>query len=713
VVSLGPYIHRIALLLATSSNHIAFVWAIRGTIAAGLPLLCLPALGFGVVSHLIAIGALNTSIVDIGGSYRSRLNAMIFNSLVSPLALVLGAQAREPWWLSSAMMFLVALSSGLARALGPGGVPLGLMVGVAFLIGTNTPAEPRESVEFGVLYAAGGLWTILVALVFWRARPFKRLEQEVAAVWEGTAALIGAIRATEADATSVVARRRRERALANSHQALREAVERARVALGTVRAELSGSGTTTAQLMILVRAASRIAAAGVTLAEIRDRDARQLRTRNAGDMVDVAIEELERACRAVGASVLAGRRKLSLTRMRTRLIEFTAVRGGTDPEVMTYAQIVRNLENAADAIDFLAGQEQEFSGLLLPVTSGGYPLGYVLSAIRAQLSVRSAIFRHALRVAVGAAVGTAIMIKFAVPHGIWLPMTTLIVLQPDFGGTLSRAGQRTIGTVAGAVIAGVLLAALHATMMLVLAIVALLFAALFVLRRSYGLGVTFLTPLIVLLLTTSVGDPWTDTLDRVLDTIAGAGLALIAGYVLWPQWERERLPTLLARAIHANRNYMVQVFAALGGAALPSERIGEFRRQAEIATGNADAGFQRLLSEPRMQRGRIARAFALLTYVQRLERHLIALASYVGGISLPESELRALLSLLEATQEDVAKAVAEDRIPLPYPPFDVALGRLRSKLLEHEALETARLVEFLLGKVVSDTTSLHFAVSAK
>jgi hypothetical protein len=42
--------------------------------------------------------------------------------------------------------------------------------------------------------------------------------------------------------------------------------------------------------------------------------------------------------------------------------------------------------------------------------------------------------------------------------------------------------------------------------------------------------------------------------------------------------------------------------------------------------------------------------------------------------------LRALLSLLEATQEDVAKAVAEDRIPLPYPPFDVALGRLRSEI---------------------------------
>jgi uncharacterized membrane protein YccC len=139
------------------------------------------------------------------------------------------------------------------------------------------------------------------------------------------------------------------------------------------------------------------------------------------------------------------------------------------------------------------------------------------------------------------------MIRFEVPHGIWLPMTTLVVLQPEFGGTLTRTVERTIGTVAGAVIAGALLAALHGTVMLEFAVVALLFVALFVLRRRYSLGVTFLTPLIVLLLTTSIGDPWIDTLDRVIYTIAGAGVSLIAGYLLWPQWERERLPAQLAR----------------------------------------------------------------------------------------------------------------------------------------------------------------------
>jgi hypothetical protein len=198
------------------------------------------------------------------------------------------------------------------------------------LVSKPSAYSMRDTIEFAMLYAAGGLWTILVAPVFWRVRPFKRLEQEVAAVWERTAALIGAIRVPDADTTSVVGRRRRERGLANSHQALREAVERARGALGMVRAELSGPGTTTAHLMILVRAASRIAAAGVTLAEIRGRDLRHRQAHHVGGTFDTSTQELESACRAVAASVLSsGRRKCSLMRMRARLVELTSTFGGT------------------------------------------------------------------------------------------------------------------------------------------------------------------------------------------------------------------------------------------------------------------------------------------------------------------------------------------------------------------------------------------------
>jgi len=61
--------------LAASPNRIAFAWALRGTIATGLPLVALPALGLGPLSNFVVIGALNTSMVDVGGSYRSRLTA--------------------------------------------------------------------------------------------------------------------------------------------------------------------------------------------------------------------------------------------------------------------------------------------------------------------------------------------------------------------------------------------------------------------------------------------------------------------------------------------------------------------------------------------------------------------------------------------------------------------------------------------------------------
>src|SRR3954464_7103156 len=111
-----------------------------------------------------------------------------------------------------------------------------------------------------------------------------------------------------------------------------------------------------------------------------------------------------------------------------------------------------------------------------------WPLADTLEALRAHFSFRSAIFRHALRVALATAAGTAIVhLQFA--HGIWVPMATLIVLQPEFGGTIDRALQRTAGTVAGAALAGLMLATLNGTVVFEPLLIVLLFGAFFVLRR--------------------------------------------------------------------------------------------------------------------------------------------------------------------------------------------------------------------------------------
>src|SRR3954464_8249059 len=233
--------------LAASPNRIAFTWALRGTIATGLPLVALPALGSGPLSNFVVIGALNTSMVDVGGSYRSRLTAMALNAVVSPMALLLGNFARDNGWIAAALMFLVAFASGLIRALGPAGISLGLTVGLTFLVGIGVHHHGGSALGWAALYLAGGLWTILLAFVFWHFRPYRRLEQEVAAVWEEAAALVATARAFVGSHQTVTRRRRRERLIAKRHQLLREAVERALSSLGYTRGQISGPGTTLAQ----------------------------------------------------------------------------------------------------------------------------------------------------------------------------------------------------------------------------------------------------------------------------------------------------------------------------------------------------------------------------------------------------------------------------------------------------------------------------------
>jgi hypothetical protein len=152
---------------------------------------------------------------------------------------------------------------------------------------------------------------------------------------------------------------------------------------------------------------------------------------------------------------------------------------------------------------------------------------------------------------------------------------------------------------------------------------------------------------------------------------------------------------------------MVRIIEALSRPI--TESLPELRRRAEIATGNAEAGFQRLLTEPARHRGSLGRAFALLTYTQRLERHLIALAAQVGVVRVDSSALLELGNLLAAAQEDVASSIESESCPQPRPAFEPALAPITAVLVGDELTHPNHTVSFLLSRVVSDTVSLHSA----
>jgi len=685
----GALTRRVRAQLRSGANRIALSGAVRTMIAVAVPFVALPLVGLGPFSHVAALSALGITNVDVGGPYRTRLAAMALAAVGAPLLLALGATVESRWILAAAVMAAVALATGMIRAVGPGGISLGINLSFAFLIGIAFGPEAGDRVHhYALAYLGGGAWTIVLTIAFWQLRPYRRFEQEAAIAWEAVAALVAA---ALQPAEGGLARRRHERDLDARHADARRAIEQARSAIGRLRDDMAGPGTTIGQLVVLLTAAARVEAAAVTLSETEVTDA------DAG-------RALEAACRAVARALLAGRGEVDLAALRAAT---GAPAGG--PGALAFAQALRNLEAADDALHALTAHRHGLRSLLAMPFATRSPVN-VIAALRPHVTTRSAIFRHALRVAVVTAAATGLTVRLELPHGVWLPMTALLVLQPGFGDTLRRAGQRSAGTLAGAAGAGALLATVHGTVVLDLVIPLLAGATAFFRRRLLAHATAFQTPLIMLLLGYGTASGWTDIVERIAYTALGAAVAIAAAFALWPHREREQLARVLARAVRAAAAYVDAVLAGDRPRLMPpAPTPGPTpRRAAETELANADLAFQRLAGEPSHRRGGIAASFMLTVHLHRLIRQAIAIEAHLDALPRDDADLGSLRRLIAGGLDDVAKALEAGQGAGPRPAFDAPLAGLTARLAAAgapAALATA------LGKLVSAATALNAAAA--
>ncbi len=89
--------------------------------------------------------------------------------------------------------------------------------------------------------------------------------------------------------------------------------------------------------------------------------------------------------------------------------------------------------------------------------------------------------------------------------------------------------------------------------------------------RNFGLLSIFLTPLVVLLIDLLAPAGWHLALDRLVDTLLGCAIVLLAGYAPWPSSWHADLPRRFAAAVYEVCWY---VEAALCDAAQAGRRAG-------------------------------------------------------------------------------------------------------------------------------------------
>jgi uncharacterized membrane protein YccC len=255
------------------------------------------------------------------------------------------------------------------------------------------------------------------------------------------------------------------------------------------------------------------------------------------------------------------------------------------------------------------------------------------------------MMRHALRIAVVGAVDVMAMWLLHFTHGSWLGMTSVIVLQPYGSGTLRKSMQRVGGTVAGGVLAALLAVSITSQVGLIAVITAASVLTLATYAVDYGWYSFFLTPTFVLMSLPHLRD-WHFAGVRIEMTVIGAGVALLAMRLLWPEQEKIELGRLLGRAAAADGAYaeaMVRYWQTSSAERQAAERavLAPARRRSGLAVNDAQETLDRLLLEPNLawRRGEGAGSawesgLTFVTYLQRFARAVTTLA-VVGTASEP------------------------------------------------------------------------------
>lgn len=165
----------------------------------------------------------------------------------------------------------------------------------------------------------------------------------------------------------------------------------------------------------------------------------------------------------------------------------------------------------------------------------------IWATLRKNLTTRSSVFRHAVRLAFILSVGDVLARALGLSHDYWVPLTIAIVLRPELFPTISRIVARLVGTGLGLVLAtGLVHWFFGGTWERIVLIVLLAFVLRLLGPANFGLAAIPLTSLVIVLLSLIGTVPAEAIVDRGVATAIG-GLLTLGAFVVWTTTDLGRL----------------------------------------------------------------------------------------------------------------------------------------------------------------------------
>ncbi|MBT2543420.1 FUSC family protein [Streptomyces sp. ISL-44] len=560
--------------LRPSSAPIPWAAVARAAVALSAPL----AVGFALdepeYGALVSMGALSGVISDTADAYRMRILNIAVPQLFGAAGVAVGTLVFGHGWLAVGVLTLVALVSGMISSIGTVASVSGLLLLLNAVIGAGLPL-PQPWWTAPLLLSAGGLFVLALSLLGWPLRGRLPERTAVAATYRALADSLEA-----AGGPGPVYEERRQQVT----QSLNQAYD---LVLGR-RARVHGRSPS------LVRMLAQL---NVVIPLVEAAPAAHLRGRPLPPEIPAAVRDLADA--------------VEEGRTGTPVLELPA------PHTPAERAVDSALRHAA-AIVYLPEPDLHNVDDRL-----GWPAAL---RVRARRAVRDTMFseaswRYGLRLALCIGLAQSLVSVVEVERSYWVALTVTFVLKPDFGSVFSRAVLRAVGTAAGLVVAAAVLAEVprgwwDVPVMMVLAALIPAFSV-----KGYAFQTAAITP-VILLLSDQLNHEGFDLIrPRLLDSLIGCAIALVAGYVLWPESWHTRIGDRLADTVDDAARYVERAFAPVADeAALAAARTARVhaRRRIYRDLSGVRSEFQRALTEPPPTGARAAAWWPLVVAVERI-----------------------------------------------------------------------------------------------
>ena len=615
--------------------------ALKVTIAAVIPVLLFSFLGNFEMGFTIALGAFFTYPSDIPSSLKHKINGVLVTAfLVAGVNLLVNSIYPYSWIFYPFLALLIFLLSMLSvyekRATAVSFSAL-LAVSLAFAhLHTGW-----EMIEYSGLILAGGLFYLLISLIFHYISPHRYIELQIAECIKLTAKYLklrGDLWTINADKKAIIEKQLHLQVELNT---IRQNIREVLISSHTT----SGSSNQNRKMLIVF--ISLIEILELALSTSFDHDklhqkfddhpkvllTYQSLAYNLAASLKQVYKSLQNRTKYISKHNLLGdlnALQLAITEYKNNLGKDLASEGVfmlttmlqyAEKQVEKIKIVERAFTLAINSLDF-KGKDKDLEKFLTPQY-------YPLSTLIENLSFSSTIFRHSLRLTITILIGFIIGTVLPFHNVYWILLTIIVIMRPGYGLTKQRSFHRIFGTILGGLIAFGVLSLVHNSIVIsIFSILCMLLGFSFT-QTNYKVSATFVTMYIVFIygiLTPNISDV---IQYRILDTIVGAALAFFANHFLWPSWEFLNVPIYLEKSIKANENYLkeISVFYNKKGTISTSYRLA--RKNAFIEIGNLMASFQRMIQEPKSKQKQLPQVYKLAILNHSLLSSSASLGTYI------------------------------------------------------------------------------------